>query len=881
MKLLRLRLKNYRGIEEHVVAPDTDRVTIIQGPNEIGKSSFAEAIDLIFDRKDRSTANDVDAVFPVDRDVGPEVELDVETGPYRFTYRKRFRKDAITELTIHEPELENLTGDEAHERALRILEETLDMTLWRALKVHQGAQVGQVDLTGQTALSKALDRAAGGARIGDEEIALFDAVEQTYNEYWTASGNPRKPYKDRIDAVEASGGLGAEVADLEDRFHELEDDVERARGLEAELENAQSRLPDLEHAAEQWAEKLQEVERLDQALAVAKAEMEAANERRKSAERDLEQRKHQVEAFESAKGELEGKADQLARSQPELERLEDRANQAKGLLEKADTQYKMARDLERLCRRDLEHLERTRECDRLSRTLERVRSAQQMAKDARRTLATTRVDDDIVDRLRKAQLEIRSLDDRLEQEGALLTVTAETDLAFELDGEAYELVAGDKYSRKTTQTATVAFPGLMSLEVRAGQNSEELLRSLEDARRSRDELLDEAGVESIDMAERVNAERRSAEQDLERASTKLEEALEGRSVEVLEDTYAGLEAQTQTYPDQRPDGPDIPDGVRTAEQRLSQAERAHQEAEAALDDARIGHERAQQALQDEKQVVRELELDVQRAEQQLGRLEDALSEAREDVADADLAQALNDLEESFEKAKGAFEDAKERLDDSDAETVRVKAENSQKVVATIQDDIRGIERSLGELRGSLQAREKDGLHEKLERKRAELSHAKRELEAVRRRAEASKLLYNVMSDERSMARRKYVRPLRERIERIGKIVFGESLEVVMDEDLRITARTLRGRSIPYGSLSVGAQEQLSILTRVACAAIVAGDGEGVPLLLDDALGYSDPARLEAMGAALATAGRECQVIVLTCAPDRYRHVGGAKIERLE
>ncbi|MDO8485004.1 MAG: hypothetical protein Q7S35_08655 [Candidatus Limnocylindrales bacterium] len=92
-------------------------------------------------------------------------------------------------------------------------------------------------------------------------------------------------------------------------------------------------------------------------------------------------------------------------------------------------------------------------------------------------------------------------------------------------------------------------------------------------------------------------------------------------------------------------------------------------------------------------------------------------------------------------------------------------------------------------------------------------------------------------------------------------------------------RTLEGRTIPFESLSMGAQEQLGLISRLACAMIVAPDG-GVPLILDDALGNSDPQRLEAMGAVLSVAGRHCQIIVLTCQPDRYGHVGEATVVRL-
>ncbi len=52
------------------------------------------------------------------------------------------------------------------------------------------------------------------------------------------------------------------------------------------------------------------------------------------------------------------------------------------------------------------------------------------------------------------------------------------------------------------------------------------------------------------------------------------------------------------------------------------------------------------------------------------------------------------------------------------------------------------------------------------------------------------------------------------------------------------------------------------------------------LILDDALGYTDPERLKLMGAVLAKAGRECQIIILTCVPDRYSNVGEATVVRL-
>lgn len=129
------------------------------------------------------------------------------------------------------------------------------------------------------------------------------------------------------------------------------------------------------------------------------------------------------------------------------------------------------------------------------------------------------------------------------------------------------------------------------------------------------------------------------------------------------------------------------------------------------------------------------------------------------------------------------------------------------------------------------------------------------------------------------ARHRYVGPFRERIEQLGRIVFGPSLEVELDDDLRVARRTLDGVTVDFDQLSTGAREQIGIIARLACAAIVAADG-GAPVVFDDALGWTDPSRLERMGATIAVAGRDCQIIVLTCTPGRYASVGTATVVHL-
>ena len=95
----------------------------------------------------------------------------------------------------------------------------------------------------------------------------------------------------------------------------------------------------------------------------------------------------------------------------------------------------------------------------------------------------------------------------------------------------------------------------------------------------------------------------------------------------------------------------------------------------------------------------------------------------------------------------------------------------------------------------------------------------------------------------------------------------------------MTRRTLDDVTLDVDQLSAGAREQLGLLSRLACAVIVSPDGGGAPVIIDDALGWSDPPHLVRMGATIAAAGKECQIIILTCTPGRYAHVGNAKVIR--
>ncbi|CPR09870.1 hydrolase [Mycobacterium bohemicum DSM 44277] len=168
----------------------------------------------------------------------------------------------------------------------------------------------------------------------------------------------------------------------------------------------------------------------------------------------------------------------------------------------------------------------------------------------------------------------------------------------------------------------------------------------------------------------------------------------------------------------------------------------------------------------------------------------------------------------------------------------------------------------------------EGRQGQLDAAQTEREHAAAEHARVGSRARAAQLLRSVMARHRDTTRLRYVEPYRSELQRLGRPVFGPTFEVDVDSDLCIRNRTLNGVTVPYESLSGGAKEQLGILARLAGAALVAKE-DTVPVVVDDALGFTDPDRLAKMGEVFDTMGAHGQVIVLTCSPDRYDAVKGA------
>ena len=263
--------------------------------------------------------------------------------------------------------------------------------------------------------------------------------------------------------------------------------------------------------------------------------------------------------------------------------------------------------------------------------------------------------------------------------------------------------------------------------------------------------------------------------------------------------------------------------------------------------------------------------------------EEELDLARAVTPDASLAGRRQESEQKAAEAEALHQTRACELAAADPDSAASLLTNARGVLQRLRDGHGDLELESARIKTELEVRGEAGLHDRHSAVASELVRGERQKALIDRRAAAAELLYARLAANRDAAKRAYALPFKQQLDAYARIVFGSTVSLNVDYDtLQIAGRTLDGVTVPYDSLSAGAKEQLCVLSRLACAHLVSPTADdqseaGVPVIFDDALGYSDPGRLERIGAAFNAASGHSQIVVLTCVPERYRNIGSATV----
>jgi len=138
-------------------------------------------------------------------------------------------------------------------------------------------------------------------------------------------------------------------------------------------------------------------------------------------------------------------------------------------------------------------------------------------------------------------------------------------------------------------------------------------------------------------------------------------------------------------------------------------------------------------------------------------------------------------------------------------------------------------------------------------------------------------LLEALDAAQKAARETYFAPVAEELRPLLSDLW-EDAELQWSDDTLLPVSLLRrGTEEAIDVLSGGTQEQIAFLVRLAFARLLAKSGRHAPLILDDALVYSDDARIERMFDALHGSAGDLQIIVLSCRSRAFRDLGAPRL----
>lgn len=869
MRIHSLTIDNVRGIEHLELSglPETG-VIVIHGDNEQGKSTIMDALHVVLNQKHGANNRHTKPLRPVHRDASPSVALTATMGPVTFTVEKTWFRGKSARLTVTSPQRETFTGEQAEEKLERIKAEHLDADLLHTLFLRQDDAGGSVDAVGIPSLTRALDAASGtDGASGAEDPGLLAAVDREYARYFTAatgreSGELKNARAEHEEAQE-------EHARAHTAATELDSFVRAFDRAQSEHDRARAELP----AAVEEEDKLAQEAHLA-AEAEAKAgrlrrEAERAGENLERAVQAVEQRRALAHAVTAAAADLERRREGLREATDAAEQEQEQLSGLGEQLDEAREKHRAAGERLRAARTALRLTEAAARRRELAAQLAEVEELNARIRELRENSAGPRVGDRDVRAVEDAAGEV-TLQRRLREQAAAklrLSSPSTTSVTVTVDGEPVSL-----------DQAGVAVELSEGTEIVIGDVTARYVPGFAEAGAGEDpvaaaeavlaDLLADLGCEDVAAVRAAREAAREAADELAELTRDRAALLSGAEPEALaaEQTRLAAELADAELP------AELDPAAAAAEVRAAEeAQDAAGEEVSRLDAALTPWRDRKAAL-----ALTELSTRIEAAEAALSLARENLAAAERKGSGEDLAAGVAEAEQEQAEAAGQLRRAEAEVAAADPGLKKSLHEGAVARTEGLRAAVSRADKQMAELTGRIEMA--TGAAERLEKATAALEATRHRLDSVDRRARAARLLRETLHRHRDVVRARYAQPFADQLGRLARTVFGHDVEFTLSEGLEVTRRSIGDNTVPVEDLSGGAKEQLAILTRFAIAGLVSRESEDgqvpVPVVVDDALGSTDPSRLQLMSTLFTEIGRNCQVIVLTCVPQRYERVAG-------
>jgi DNA repair exonuclease SbcCD ATPase subunit len=864
MKLTALRLHNVRRFAGRGVAVEGigDGVNVLCAVNEFGKSTCFDALHALFFQPHGGTPGAVQGLRPYSGG-NPLVEADILTaeGPFRLTKqfyggrRAMVREIGSGRLVAQADEAERfianlVQGGTTGPAGLLWVRQGITGIERRAKSDEEGEKRARESVL--TSVQGEVESLTGGRRMAQ----AVSACEEELSRLVTATGRPKAggPYAQAIEErdglVEAERRLAADV-------RELREALDRRRSLRA-------RLAELENP-EQQAQRLREVTQAEVALSSARAHGEAL----KTAEVEAALARNRLDAARQA---LDSQRQSLARfavlrdldAEGRRQRDEALARQraasetgqaAAVAVEAAETAEREARDLLTRLERALRARDAAEHLAGLQQAHVRAEAGRAEVETIQAELKALALPANAVKQLEALETELVGLRAVVAARLPLLRVDYRAGVADAIGLDGVALCDGEERALTRSTALEIEGVGRLTLVLPQGRDGPD---DLGRAEAKLGALLATLGVASLTEARQRESAIRDLAGRLDLAKQRLA-LLAPNGLQALQETIARLETQSAGAAEIKGDPEAVRGALATAEARVAASRNAQREAQAARDGASAAVVEAERAL---ASVASEL----------AGLAAMLGAEEGRPAQEAQLAAAQAEAERVFAAARMLVEAL--RAGATDLAGAEAKFRRMRSVVEGAAAETAKLREEAAELNGQIRARSDAAVEEAWQEASDRLVVAGKRLAGLEREVALLTRLCDALEAARAQARDHYFAPVMAELRPLLGLLF-EDATVSFDEDTLLPRTVSRnGLEEPVGVLSGGMREQLAVLTRLAFARLLAKDGQPAPVILDDALVYSDDDRIERMFDALHRQASNQQIIVFSCRQRAFAQLGG-------
>lgn len=863
MKLTALRLHNVRRFAGRGVAIENikEGVNVLCAVNEFGKSTCFDSLHALFFQPHTGTPGAVQALRPYSGG-NPLIEADVVTANGRFRLAKQFyggRRACVTDLAsgrlvAQADEAERFIADLVHGGAggpagLLWVRQGVTGVERRSRGEEEGEKRARESVL--SSVQGEVEALTGGRRMAD----VVTKCEEELARFVTATGRPKAggPYALALDErdrlVEEARRFEGDV----DNLHDALDERRKARARLAEIEKPEEEAA-RRRAVEAAQKAFEAAKAHGEALQLAEAEAQLVRTRYETARTTLEN----YRALCARGAQLrEGHARALVARDAALDRQRRaiaEGETALNAIEAAEVEERETRELFLRLERAMRARDAAARLWNLKDGLEKAEDARREIEAAEAALRALALPDEALQALERSEMEIAALRAAETAQAPMLRIDYDAGVAGAIAIDGAPLSDGEE--RALAGVTTLRIAGVGALTVTAKRSvGEDKLSALEKKRRA---LLEKLGVETLAQARQSDAHAKAKKSELELARQRFL-LLAPKGVEALRDEIARAESQEAEDLELKGDPIDARRAHEAAEQNLTQRR----------NDARAirpARERADQALVEAEKALSAIASEVEGVEAQLG------PEAERASRDAALAQEMAQAQAPLADAEAKL--AALRADAPDLDNAQATLARTRSAMEAASKEAARLREQLADLNGRIRTRSDDAIEERW--REAVEAHMAAEANVRRFGKEVALLtrLRDALNAARSEARDHYFEPVMRELRPLLGLLFEEATVVFDDQSLLPQSVRRNGQVEEIERLSGGMREQLAVLTRLAFARLLARDGRPAPVILDDALVYSDDDRIEKMFDALHRQSRDQQIIVFSCRQRAFAQLGG-------